>query len=111
MKFEEILPALRNGKKIRRKEWPGEIFISQNRKIMQVATLYVSSLFADDWEIVEETPLPCPFCGENKFDWRTGMIAGYQQNPTSVGCVLCSAYGPYGKDRTEAIELWNRAKR
>lgn len=42
MKLEEVLPALRAGKKIKRKAW-GDIFVDQG-----------ADLFHDDWEIVGE---------------------------------------------------------
>ena len=67
MKFEEVLPALRKGKKIRRKSWKPEeyiILITNDPEYGAYITnekrgkqLYLINLFwihDDDWEIVPE---------------------------------------------------------
>lgn len=52
MKFEEVLPALREGKKIIRKVWHPIEELSSN---MQKETIKISDLLADDWEVVKTT--------------------------------------------------------
>lgn len=61
MKFEEILPALREGKKIRLKEWKEiqYIYMPKNESDLKTedyhsVNLSWQDLFSDDWEIVEE---------------------------------------------------------
>lgn len=66
MKFEEVLPALKNGKKIRRKAYPlncyicleGNMlkgFISYSNRLVGGIKFMSKDLSADDWEIVKET--------------------------------------------------------
>lgn len=52
MKFEEVLPALREGKKIIRKVWHPIEELSSN---MEKETVKISDLLADDWEVVKTT--------------------------------------------------------
>ena len=52
MKFEEVLPALREGKKKIKKVWHPIEELSSN---MQKETVKISDLLADDWEIVKES--------------------------------------------------------
>ncbi len=70
MKFEEILPALRKGKKIRRKDYTPDYYIYLDNdcldgeslksflptfsRIVDCFSLSSKDLLADDWEIVEE---------------------------------------------------------
>ena len=59
MKFEEVSPALREGKKIRRKCMPyGYYHIKNNHIVDEYGELYTfavaSDILQDDWEIVEE---------------------------------------------------------
>lgn len=63
MKFEEILPALKAGKKIRRKCWGKEVYIKTHDFFVvgQIITednidyaLTVMDLEADDWEVIKE---------------------------------------------------------
>lgn len=51
MKFEEVLPALREGKKIRRANSIVKIDFTENTFCMLSS---VDLLGADDWEIIEE---------------------------------------------------------
>ena len=62
MKFEEVLPALREGKKIKRKYW-GENYIKRDFRFLvgqiigQDSVIYaltILELEADDWEIIKE---------------------------------------------------------
>lgn len=60
MKFEEVLPALREGKKIRRKSWGrvrSFIIIKDDSLVDDYrcnVVIYAYDLKADDWEIVKE---------------------------------------------------------
>ena len=62
MKFEEILPALKEGKKIRIKYWYKDIYIfinsngkfeNQNGYLFEINLGSIRDLEADQWEIVE----------------------------------------------------------
>lgn len=66
MRFEEVLPALREGKKIRRKTFILGTYICLEDNVLKVfisylnrrsggITLMTRDLLADDWEIVKET--------------------------------------------------------
>lgn len=55
MKFEEVLPALREGKKIRSAEWSDYLHKSKECRD-EVITVY--SILRDDWEVIEENPYP-----------------------------------------------------
>lgn len=61
MKFEEVLPALRDGKKIRRKAYPLDYYICLEGNVVKAFNrltgeikLMSGDLKADDWEIVKE---------------------------------------------------------
>ncbi len=60
MKFEEVLPALREGKKIRRKSWGrvrSFIIIKDDSLVDDYrcnVVIYAYDLEADDWEIVKK---------------------------------------------------------
>lgn len=54
MKFEEILPLMREGKKVRRKNWAVDSFVDPFELRNE---LTLSSILAEDWELYEE-PLP-----------------------------------------------------
>lgn len=61
MKFEEVLPALRAGKKVRIKEWKEieYIYKPENENNIRAedykaVNLSWKDFFSDDWEIVEE---------------------------------------------------------
>lgn len=100
MKFEDVLPAFREGKKIQRKTRS----IQLHRSESESTYFTINGILADDWEIEEETPLPCPFCGDN---------ATHNGQNLRVFCqnTKCHAAGPESRFKTEAIELWNKAKR
>jgi len=56
MKLEEVLPAFREGKKIRRKCWPNSTYyfsLSSSRIHIDEADITL-----DDWEIVPDEPKP-----------------------------------------------------
>ena len=61
MKFEEVLPALREGKKIRLKEWKEIEYIYKPKKETELRAedykavdLSWEDFFSDNWEIIEE---------------------------------------------------------
>ncbi len=61
MKFEEVLPALREGKKIKLKEWKEIEYIYMPKNETDLKTedyhsvnLSWQDLFSGDWEIVKE---------------------------------------------------------
>lgn len=59
MKFEEVLPALKEGKKIKRKCMPNRYYhIENNHIINEIGDLYTfgveADILQDDWEIVKE---------------------------------------------------------
>lgn len=62
MKFEEVLPALRKGEKIKRKIWYEDInyiILNENKEIISFKwgiydALSIKDLLADDWEIIKE---------------------------------------------------------
>lgn len=59
MKFEEVLPALREGKKIRRNCMPyGYYHIKNNHIVDENGEIYTfgveADILQDDWEIVKE---------------------------------------------------------
>lgn len=63
MKFEDVLPAFRKGKKIRRKIWSridAHISVPDNCGCWEFTR---EALFADDWEVVEEPKKPMVFEG------------------------------------------------
>ena len=62
MRFEEVLPLLKEGWKIRRKWWRNKDYISRNslytfgeivNEINEIYALTINDLCADDWELVE----------------------------------------------------------
>lgn len=56
MRFEDILPALREGKKVRRKEWCVNGFIYKDGNFIRChdnSLFYGSYILNDDWEIYE----------------------------------------------------------
>ncbi len=61
MKIEEVLPAFRAGKKIRREYWASNYFFGANGVIV----FKQEELLADDWKIVEEKPKT-----KTVFQWR-----------------------------------------
>lgn len=62
MKFEEVLPALKEGKKIRVKEWKEIEYIYKpeneddiRAEDYKAVNLSFGDIFSDNWEIVKET--------------------------------------------------------
>lgn len=79
MTFAEVLPALADGRKVRRSFWHPALFIEKTddpaRNELQIkltdggtSGLRMSDLLASDWELVTEEPAKCSRCdqpGEN----------------------------------------------
>ena len=67
MTFEQVLPALRQGKKIRRKSFhPDNYLVNQFGELQDYSTekcrftaIGLNDMFADDWEIVDEPQCYC----------------------------------------------------
>ena len=72
MKFEEVLPALRDGKKIRRKEWFEKYFIYREglsvykEDGVNYCFMGCDQLLCDDWEVFEEPEPDWSYIIENK---------------------------------------------
>jgi hypothetical protein len=54
MKFEEVLPALRDGKKVRRQPWDTDVCITSTN----LGSISAKSLMENDWEVYEEPKKP-----------------------------------------------------
>lgn len=60
MKIEDILPALREGKRARRPDWPEGLTVTFDRKIGLIDSegdeleINLAYLHADDWELAPE---------------------------------------------------------
>lgn len=58
MKFEDAMAAMRENKKLKRKEWTGSTWYTIKSYLTSNSdstedSLFVSDLMAEDWEIVE----------------------------------------------------------
>ena len=96
--FFDLREEFLDGKKLRRGIWSDDGYISRVSD-----DLFGMDLTKDDWEVVEEKPLPCPFCGSD--DIATTRIQVY--------CRACGANGPnvHPKHPKKALVAWNSAKR
>lgn len=74
MRLEDVLPALREGKKARRKSWPvvGTINILPSQSI----SLNAENILADDWEIVPEPSRVADYLV--KVGYGNGIAVWYQ---------------------------------
>jgi hypothetical protein len=86
MKFEEVLPALREGKKIRKGTWG-----NHNYDLQGTTPLDYDGLMSCDWEIVEEEHKKCPFCGGTanlglNSKWVNYVICNNCCSSTSFNC-------------------------
>jgi hypothetical protein len=109
MTFEQILPALKQGKRVRRKLWEKENYIYAvqdiwclfDEKGYALSTMNPTGIFADDWEV----------CGEENQTDKSGV---------SVVCKVTSNFDEYEqaldkvrcrlKDLREAAEKLNGIK-
>lgn len=114
MRFEDVLPALRAGKKVRKENDPPGFYIQRkypHQKYLVDGGDWTFDLDyilnSDDWVVMEDPPLPCPFCKRP----RPTVVA-------SEGCLMvqclnpaCHAMGPYAHTAASAVEFWNKAMR
>ena len=108
MKFEEVLPSLRQGKKIRRTSWGKDILVElllgkilvQGVDIMQTYDLDNDDILGDDWEIVKEKKkVKLKYLTKEQYKTFVDNKCGNQI--VGIGCVDCPFYCIsclYGKD-------------
>ena len=97
MKFEDVLPALRRGEKVRREIWSRDTEpLCKGDRIAEYH-LTTNALLADDWEVVSEHA-PCWNCGGRMM--MSGVYRHY------VVC-LCGVQGPHSETEAEAWRLWD----
>lgn len=108
MKFEEVLPSLRQGKKIRRTSWGKDILVElllgkilvQGVDIMQTYDLDNDDILGDDWEIVKEKK-KVKLRDLTKKQYKTFVDNKCENQIVGIGCVDCPFYHVsclYGKD-------------
>ena len=106
MKFEEVIPALREGKKIRRKSWGrvhSFIIIKDDSLVDDYrcnVVIYAYDLKADDWEIVKEKK-KVKLRDLTKEQYKTFVDSKCGNQIVGIGCVDCPFYCIsclYGKD-------------
>ena len=106
MRFEEVLPALREGKKIRRKSWGrvhSFIIIKDDSLVDDYrcnVVIYAYDLKADDWEIVKEKK-KVKLRDLTKEQYKTFVDSKCGNQIVGIGCVDCPFYCIsclYGKD-------------
>lgn len=124
MKFEEILPALREGKKIRRKSWVDKrcysfeggnfIYYSNEPEIYFKQFMEEDILLADDWEVVKKVKLR-DLTEEQYEKWQLQNCGGDKCNNcifNKVNCAIKDYYWIKGKSLfsdkflDQEIELW-----
>jgi hypothetical protein len=54
MKFEEVLPALRAGKKVQHKDWKSKLDFSISLESTPSTLLILGEVLSNDWEIVKD---------------------------------------------------------
>ncbi len=85
MMFEEVLPALREGKKVRRRGWSEGGYIQTN-SVMDIVNEFsdpasglYNNMLIDDWEVVEEPAKPTINLTEydvgKRVRLRSGLVA------------------------------------
>jgi hypothetical protein len=99
MRFEEVLPALRAGKRVK----PTRMHLSLWRP---EDSARIVSLIEDDWEIVIEHKL-CWHCGgKMKPDW--GRFPRPVGKDCIIRCVECGVQGPFAEIEELAWQLWDK---
>ena len=103
MKFEEVLPALREGKKIRLKEWEEIQYIYMPKNETDLRTedyhsinLSWQDLFSGDWEIVKEKK-KIKLRDLTKVQYKNW----YENNCYKVeceDCIFCNVYCRWAND-------------
>ena len=100
MKFEEILPSFKEGKKIRERCWgkqqyivigPNETIVTENGLII---LLHLAGLKADDWEIFEEEKkVKLRDLTEEQFEkWRDENCKKYDCFDCPFRCIDCNKF-------------------
>lgn len=107
MKFEEILPALREGKKIRLKGCKEFEYLFKPKNENELRTedyqhinLSWEDLLADDWEIVKE-PKKVKLRDLTRQQYRAFLYGRCGNQRVGIGCVDCPFYNVsciYGED-------------
>ena len=106
MKFEDVLPTLKEGKKIRRKSWGrvrSFIIIKDDSLVDDYrcnVVIYAYDLKADDWEVVKEKK-KVKLRDLTKEQYKTFVDNKCGNQIVGIGCVDCPFYRIsclYGKD-------------
>ena len=119
MKFEEVLPALREGKKIRRKAYPPDYYICLEDKVLKAFISYYNrltggiklisrDLLADDWEIIEEKKKKVKLrdlTEEQYENWKGGHC-----NSGDFNCNICPFVKVVCTGQKRFIDVWIRNK-
>ena len=100
MKFEEVLPLLKDGWKIRRKWWRNKDYISRNslytfgeivNEINEIYALTINDLCADDWELVEDHKVKLRDLTEEQYTkWQEKNCGKYDCTKCPFRCVDCN---------------------
>lgn len=110
MRFEEVLPALREGKKIRLAHWDKDkcIYTYEEHLLNQhgaICSLGLDTSLYDSWEIVKEPKVVAdyavPFTDVYRHPSGVGAISGYTIQTLEVGKVPKDALKIEGTERTE----------
>mgnify|MGYP001604797046 CR=1 FL=1 len=95
MRLEEVLPALREGRAIRRGSCapivPPDDF-----------ALCAVEIMAEDWSVVEIQLSECPWCHDD-----FNLIKCEEDNGKFIRCTGCNVRGPLATATTWAIRKWN----
>jgi len=102
MRLEEVLPAHRAGKDVRRKKWNGRDRLLGGKPGCPGETLFIEDVLADDWEVVEPKHKACPFCGGE------AKVLRSDDGWSSVGCIGCGVSTNVQLTTEEAWAAWDR---
>lgn len=102
MRFEEVLPALRDGIKVRRKSWNKRNYIVVKKGNLIIdeddyaIPFWIDDLLADDWEVVKEAKkVKLRDLTEEQYKkWRKINCRGENCNSCIFSKVNC-VYGAY----------------
>lgn len=97
MRLEEVLPAYRAGKRIRRKSWAVGLHAGDGHGSCDVW------FDADDWEVVPTPHKACPFCGGSGYD-----AGSHDSGCHWIVCESCRSSTGNKKTAEQAWELWDR---
>jgi hypothetical protein len=108
VKIEDILPALRKGKRARRPDWPKGLTVTFDRKTGLVDSegdeleINLAYLHADDWELVPE---PKKFKSWVKL-YDNGSVFGYDSLEKAMESVSLAEYDGKSKLVETRIIEW-----